>query len=269
MNPISCMTSNYVARPANYRMEGGWPRAIPANNEHFRDLGRFRQDFGAILADIRALGFEAVDIWTAHLNWEWATEAHIATARELLEANRLRVTSLAGSFGRTRDHVTSACRLANALGAPLLSGMTYLLATDRAGLAALLREHGLRLAFENHPEKQPADLLRKITGAPDVIGVAIDTGWFATQGCPAPQAIMELREHLFHIHLKDIRAVGQHDTCGYGQGIVGVEACVDRLQQIGYSGPISLEHEPFDSDPGEDCRNSLGLLRGWLGRPSL
>jgi len=264
MNPISFITSNYVARPANYQMDGGWPEAFPANNAYFRELDHFGTNLGAMLTDIRALGFSAVDIWTAHLNWEWATDEHIAIALDLLAANQLSVTSLAGSFGRTREHVTRACRLANALGTPLLSGTTYLLATDRAGLVGLLRKHGLKLGFENHPEKTSADLLRKVAGAPDVIGVSIDTGWFATHGYTPAQAIEDLREYVIHIHLKDIRAAGQHDTCRYGEGIVAVRDCVDRLQQIGYTGPISIEHEPFDSDPGDDCRRSLQMLQEWL-----
>lgn len=264
MNNISFMTSNYVARPLGYHMTHEWIEGIRANTAYFQPLDTFAESFGAMLADIRALGFEAVDIWTAQLNWEWATDRHLQIARALLTEHALQVTSLAGSFGRTREHVTAACRVANAIGAPLLSGMTYLLATNRPVLIDLLHRYNLRLAFENHMEKTAAELLRKIAGGCDVIGVALDVGWFATQRYSPPQAIKELSDQLFHIHLKDILVPGQHETCRFGLGCVPLQECVQQLQQSGFSGSISIEHEPANSDPGPDCQICLRMTQAWL-----
>lgn len=264
MNTISFMTSNYVARPLGYQMTGGWAEGVQANTNYFRPLDTFADRFGGMLRDIRALGFGAVDIWTAQLNWEWATDEHLAIARDFLANYDLRITCLAGSFGRTHEHMDAACRVARAIGAPLLSGMTYLLATNRRALVDVLRAHGLRLGVENHTEKTPAALLRKIAGGEEAIGVALDTGWFATQGYPPVQAIYELRESLLHVHLKDILAAGQHETCRYGQGRVPVEACVRQLQRVGYTGPISIEHEPTKDDPGADCQACLAMVQSWL-----
>ena len=61
-----------------------------------------------------------------------------------------------------------------------------------------------------------------------------------------------------------VRAPGSHETCRYGQGIVPIQACVEALQQLGYQGAISVEHEPEDFDPTEDCKANLALLRQWL-----
>jgi L-ribulose-5-phosphate 3-epimerase len=130
---------------------------------------------------------------------------------------------------------------------------------------ALLREYGLHLALENHPEKNPVELLAKLgSGDDDLFGVAVDTGWFGTQGYDAAQAIHELGPRVFHVHLKDVRAAGAHQTCRFGQGIVPLEACVQALHTIGYTGTISVEHEPETFDPTEDCVASAALLRTWL-----
>ncbi len=81
------------------------------------------------------------------------------------------------------------------------------------------------------PKKPPAELLAKIgDGGEGTIGAAVDTGWFGTQGYDAAVAIEELRDHLVHIHLKDVLAVGAHETCRYGEGVVPIERCVRRPQ---------------------------------------
>jgi L-ribulose-5-phosphate 3-epimerase UlaE len=71
-------------------------------------------------------------------------------------------------------------------------------------------------------------------------------------------------EYVFHVHLKDVGASGRHETCRYGQGIVPIRACVEALHTLGYRGAISVEHEPEDFDPTDDCKANLAMLREWL-----
>jgi sugar phosphate isomerase/epimerase len=182
-----------------------------------------------------------------------------------LAKHSLRVASLAGGFGNTRAEVEKSCQLANALGTTILGGNAGLLKTDRASLVAILKAHGVRLGIENHPEKTPQELLEKIgDGADGLIGAAVDTGWFGTQGFDAMFALVELRNHLVYIHLKDVLAPGAHVTCRYGQGCVPIQRCVEMLQRLAYSGPISIEHEPEHANPTEDVRASARILRRWL-----
>jgi sugar phosphate isomerase/epimerase len=265
-NRISFITANYVAREIGFNMTGGWGQGDRATNEYFRPIETFAARFDKLLGDIRALGFEAVDIWNAHLNWAWATEDHLSIARESLQKHNLQVTSLAGGFGATRDEFAAACRVAVALGTTILGGSTSLLRTDREATVATLKEHGVRLGIENHPgEKIPRDVLDQIgDGADGTIGTAVDTGWWGTQGYDAAQAIEELGPHIFVVHLKDVLAAGAHETCRFGQGIVPIEQCVRVLQQMGYAGSYGVEHEPEHFDPSEDCRAMRGMLEGWL-----
>ena len=73
------------------------------------------------------------------------------------------------------------------------------------------------------------------------------------------------------MHLKDVKALGEpHDTCRWGQGIVDVEACVRALRRLGYSGALSIEHEPEDHDPiGGMPRDAGGAARVALVRVAL
>ncbi|HWQ13442.1 MAG TPA: sugar phosphate isomerase/epimerase family protein [Roseiflexaceae bacterium] len=266
MNTISFITANYVARETGFNVTEGWMQGDRDVNAAFRPIETFADRFDALLGHIRTLGFTAIDLWLAHLHWSWASDEHVRLARDLLAKHGLAVTSLAGGFGATREELTAACRLAIALGTNVLGGSAPLLRTDRDAAVGILREHGVRLAIENHPaERTPADILAQIgDGAGGTIGTALDTGWWGTQGYDAVRAIEELRNHIVTVHLKDVLAAGAHDTCLYGRGVVPVERCVRALQGIGYTGPIGIEHEPFGYDPSEECAQMLRMVRGWL-----
>ncbi|MEM7531164.1 MAG: sugar phosphate isomerase/epimerase family protein [Chloroflexota bacterium] len=264
-NTISFMSANYVARELDYNMTEGWMQGVKATEDYFQPIDTYEARFEAMLVEISSLGFDAIDIWLSHLHWAWATIEHVAIARDLLEKHEMSVNSLAGGFGQTADDVRMSCRIANALGTDVLGGNTPLLQTDRDQLVAILQKTGVKLGIENHPEKNPDEVLAKIgDGADGFIGVAIDTGWFGTQGYDAAKATRELRDHIVHMHMKDVRAAGGHETCRFGEGVVPLAETVAALKEIGYTGPLCVEHEPEHHNPNEDCRVSLGMLQGWL-----
>ncbi len=263
---ISFITANYVARQLDYNMTRGWGQGEKAASEYFRQLETFPERFEDLLQEISELGFTSIDLWLAHLDPAWATPDHFAVARDLLAKYGMPVTSLVGWFGSAPQEFEATCKLAVALGCPLLGGSTSMLAKNRDFTINTLKEYGLRLSLENHPEKNPGELLAKIgDGSNGLIGACVDTGWFGTQGYDAAKALEELRDVLFHIHLKDVLAEGAHDTCAYGKGIVPIESCVRTLQQIGYDGGIGVEHEPEQFNPNDDIVESLAQLEHWLG----
>lgn len=263
-NVISCMTANFVAREVGYHMTD-WGHGDRAVNDAFRPLETYAERFDALLGEIQALGFTAIDLWLSHLNYPWATAEHLGLARAALERRGLAVASLGGWLGSTPAEFERSCQIAVGLGTSVLGSGTSVLRKDRPFVLSTLRRYGLRLGLENHPgEKTPADILAQMQGDTDVLGACVDTGWWGTQGYDAAQAIADLGEHLVHIHLKDVRAVGTHETCRYGEGIVPIERCVRTLQRLGYRGGISVEHEPDHFNPSADIRANLQLLRGWL-----
>ena len=132
------------------------------------------------------------------------------------------------------------------------------------------------LGYENHAEKSVGEILAKVGDKDaDLIGVAADTGWFGTQGGDAPRALRELSGRLRYVHLKDVKARRSepsgyalidmgHETCALGSGIVNVRGCVDALLDVGYTGALSVEHEPEHLDPRPDVVASKALLERWL-----
>jgi L-ribulose-5-phosphate 3-epimerase len=256
---IAFMTANYVARETGYAMHG-WGHGDRTTNEAFAPIETYAERLDELLALIRSLGVDTVDVWGAHLSPEWATDEHVAIARETLARHSLRVATYATWVGPS--NVERACELALALGTSLFGAG---ISGEPERLVPVLRERGVRIGIENHLEHTPAEVLAKIERGDGLLGATADTGWWGTQGYDAARAIEELGEHVLHVHLKDVKAEGEpHETCRWGEGVVPIERCVRALQRQGYAGAITVEHEPEDHDPTEECCAMLAELRGWL-----
>lgn len=275
-NLLSFNGANFVAREIGYHMPDGWGQGDSATQDAFRPIENFEERFDSIVGEIAALGFEALDLWTAHLHYLWATPEHIAAARRTLAKHNLQIVSYAGGFGGSLEEFRSACRLCAELNIPIAGGGTDLLENCRSDVVSALREFGIVFAYENHPEKSIEEILGKLgDGGEDVIGVALDTGWLATQNVDVVPALRAVAPRLKHLHLKDVKArraeetgymlidMG-HETCRLGDGIVPVEECARMLPEIGYTGAISIEHEPEEFDPRQDVKESATLVRSWL-----
>jgi len=261
---LSFMGANYVGRELGYGVADEWGTYDVATNAAFEPLESYGGRIDEVFAAISAAGFGALDLWLAHLNWRWATPEHVRIARDSLERHGLRVVSLAGNLGATAAELESACRLANALDVDLLGGMGDVLRNDLSGAVSVLRDTGVRFGYENHPEKSPQEVLELIGDADDVLGAAVDTGWWATQGYDPVQALRDLRARLFHVHLKDVEEPGTHISCMHGTGCARIDACVDELVASGYQGALTVEHEPFDRDPTEEVIRMRELIEARL-----
>lgn len=253
------MTANYVAEHTGWAMRD-WADGDRATNERFAPLETYAARFDELLGRIRGLGFDAVDVWEAHLDHAWATDEHVEIARETLERHGLRV----GTYAAWIDEASAAraCELAVGIGTRVIGGG---LSGDAAAVVGTLRERGVRLGVENHPERTPAELLARIEHGDGALGVTVDTGWWGTHGYDAALALEELAGHVLHVHLKDVLAVGEpHESCRWGEGVVPIRECVRALRRTGYEGAIAVEHEPSDHDPSEQCRAMRTELEAWL-----
>lgn len=260
MPPIAFMTANYVARETGWAMRD-WGHGDAATQERFKPLETYEGCLDEILASARGLGFDTIDLWSAHLGVDWASDEHLAIAQDLLARHQLRVATYATWIGAS--NAERACALARGMGTNLIGGG---FSGEPGALVGILRDNDVRLAVENHPERTPAEMLAKIEGRGGWLGTTVDTGWWGTHGYDAAHAVEELGEHVLHVHLKDVRRVGEpHETCPWGDGVVDVQACVRELQRIGYAGAYTVEHEPEDHDPSTEIRELRVRLEMWLG----
>lgn len=220
------------------------------------------------------LGFEGVSMWTAHCFYQDVKPDDVAEIRHAAADLKMPIYSYAGGFalsGKAGDsnqtnrlNWEKTFSTAKNLGCGWLSG-GYGPLENRAMIRELCRVHEMSFAFENHPKENSADdILKKVEGFEDCIGVALDTGWAGTCGFDAPDAIRKLKGRLKEVHLKDVREAGHHNTVTLGDGIVQIPQCVEALKEIGYDGWLSIEHEPYDRDPMPELETCLQRLRKWL-----
>lgn len=265
MITIAFALANYVARPLNYRLDWGWGQGVQATSSYFQPVESFAERFSDYLRDVRDLGFDAIDLWQAILDQVWVTDVHLDAAARLLNDFGIKPVGFAGDLGSTHDAFKTNCEICTALSIPLLVGTTSLGANDRGFVADTLKKYGLKWAYENEAELTVNEILRNAGEDGDgSIGICADTGWFGTHGVDAVAMLRQLAPRLFHVHLKDVRERGKHNTCRYEQGVVPLEACVRVLQEVGYDGTLVVEHEAETFDPTDDIRVSRSLLAGWL-----
>lgn len=155
-------------------------------------------------------------------------------------------------------------------------------------LANFARAHDVAFAVEMHGRQlvyNPASFrrLRDAIG-PDVIGTNLDPSHLIWQGCDILAVIEDLGASIRHVHAKDVRverrrevdgfldplepaAVGQRTwnyvTLGQGHpgGSVFWRDVVYALRRVGYTGPLSIEHEDVIVSGEEGIRRAVGILR--------
>jgi len=264
---ISFITANYVAREVSYALRPfNWGAADRATVEAFHGP-QFDRKFDEVCGLVREAGFSNIDVWVAHLNPFVASPSMVDAAVAILQRHGLRVVAYTGGLGRpdlTRADAEKVYQTAKAIGAPVLGvGLN----PSNARLAYDLgKEYGIRYAIENQPERSPQELLARIGDYGEVIGVTQDTGFWGEFGDDAVKATHELKDHLFHMHLKQVRQTPEGwVTCAYDEGVVDIPGVVNALEEIGYQGAVSVEHEPAYADPLPTVVHSAKLLRDWLG----
>jgi L-ribulose-5-phosphate 3-epimerase len=238
---VAFNTANLVARVTGYRFElRNWM------DQHARTVAATdAREWQAICREIAVTGFKTVEIWEAHASPETMDRAKAAEWKRILADSGLRPVAYAG---RLSPETVRICRW---LDIPHVDGGLGSLDPDRA--TALCRETGIRFNYENHPEKSAEEILGKIGGGNEWLGVCIDTGWLGTQGVSGPEVIRACGSLVRHNHIKDVVRAGAHETCLLGEGVAEVEECLKSFREIGYTGAYSWEDEPEDRNPMESA----------------
>ncbi|HXK09752.1 MAG TPA: sugar phosphate isomerase/epimerase family protein [Vicinamibacteria bacterium] len=245
---VSFNTANLVARVSGYRYElSHWM------DQHAKTVAATDEAaWKAICGEIAAAGFQAVDVWEAHAAPESLDEAKARKWKRILDESGLTPVSYAGGL---RPETLRICQW---LAIPHIDGGLRDHSPEQA--TALCREHGVRFNVENHPEKSAAEILAKIGGGNEWLGVCIDMGWLGTQGVSGPAVIEACGSLVRHTHVKDVKAAGKHETCLLGEGSADVAGCLAALRELKYAGWYSWEDEPEDRNPFDSAARN----RQWI-----
>lgn len=262
---LSFMSANFIARENNYAPIEGFGEGSKAIKEAFAPAATYAERIDAICGEIAAMGFDALDLWTAHHSPEWATPQHLKGLIAALERHRLKVTSLAGGMGGSIEELDKICALARELDCHQLGVGGGLIPDQIEAVARTLDKWEVELAFENHPgEPTPDVVLERIAhGRFPNIGSAFDSGWWGTHDYPLMDAYQKLRPHIRLVHLKNVEGPGAHISAKWDAGCLNLKPFVEALKRDGYSGYISLEYEPFQGDPRPAISEAIPLVQQW------
>jgi sugar phosphate isomerase/epimerase len=234
---VAFVTANLVAQVSGYRFELAHWGEQHKQTVAATDAAAWR----SICREIYATGFRAIEIWEAHAAPEAMNRERGATWKAIMDEQGLKAIGYGGTLSRKTLEI---CRW---LDIPRINGWIGDSTPEQA--TAMCQEMGVHFNLENHPQKSAGELLKIIAGGNEWLGVCIDTGWLATQGASGPEVIRACGQLVRHVHIKDVKAAGGHQTCLLGEGVAQVAACIAMLKESDYSGWYSWEDEPEDRNP--------------------
>ncbi len=157
---------------------------------------------------------------------------------------------------------------ARACGFPLLFVSPDPAALDT--LESLVKEFDIKAAIHNHgPEDKwypaPADAYRALKGRDPRMGLCVDIGHTSRTGTDFVKAILEFKDRVLDLHVKDLSDPMDRDSqVEVGRGVFDVPRLFRTLLDIGYSGQVGLEYEIKETNPVPGMIESLSYMRGVL-----
>lgn len=259
------MSANFLGREKGYKNVTGFGEGNTSIAEHFSPASTYSERIDRLFEEVAAMGYRGIDLWMAHCNPQWATSQHLDGLLKASAKHHVELASLAGGLRDDLEHIEKSVRMAYDLRCPMLGLGCAALPHRIAEVEKILAANHVKLAFENHPgEPTPEIVLEKIAyGSHPHIGVTFDTGWWGTHNYPVLDALEKLKEHVLLVHLKNVKEAGTHIAARWDEGILDLASVVRKLREVGYEGWISLEYEPEDHDPTEECREFLQCAEQW------
>jgi sugar phosphate isomerase/epimerase len=147
------------------------------------------------------------------------------------------------------------------------------------------QDHGIRFGLEVHPTEIAFDIasaeraIDAVKGHP-AFGFNYDPSHFGYQGVDYVKFIRKFHDRIFHVHMKDVGwsdvpteagvfggHVDFHDSRRYwdfksvGRGNINFEKIIRALNDIGYTGPLSVEWEDGGMDREYGARESCEFCK--------
>jgi sugar phosphate isomerase/epimerase len=134
----------------------------------------------------------------------------------------------------------------------------------------LVKEFDIRLVIHNHgPEDKwypaPQDAYRLIQARDRRMGLCVDIGHTLRTGTDPVQAVLECRDRVYDLHVKDLANARDRDSqVEVGRGVIDVPRLLRALLHVKYEGQVGLEYEIKPDDPLPGIIESIAYLRGVL-----
>jgi len=259
---LGVITACWVYKLSNWDASTPWGAAQDRFEESWTP-----SDLDSLLAHIKSLSFDYVELWRATGGFERWDDAQLAAVKQSFARHSLTLASYCvGGISPDTD-IEAAYQYAHKLGAPMCTG--YLsnedLEVTSARLARACERYGMSYGIENHGPQHtvdsPEDILTLAARYPGRLGACPDTGIYYRNGADVVKVVDALKGITIHTHLKDIDSTGH--SCGVGEGLLPMREIITVLRDAGYAGVYSVEREA-QGDPASLLRHSADFIRSVL-----
>jgi sugar phosphate isomerase/epimerase len=134
----------------------------------------------------------------------------------------------------------------------------------------LAKEFQIRIGIHNHgPEDKifpsPYDAYKAIKGRDKMMGLCVDIGHTWRAGVDPTKAVVELRDRVYDLHVKDLSNLKERDSqVIVGKGAIDIPALFRALIKTNFQGHVGLEYEIAAEDPLPGMQQSFAYMRGVL-----
>jgi sugar phosphate isomerase/epimerase len=134
----------------------------------------------------------------------------------------------------------------------------------------LAKEFQIKIAIHNHgPEDKifpsPYDVYKAVKGRDKMMGLCVDIGHTWRAGVDPTKAVVELRDRVYDLHVKDLSDLKVRDSqVIVGKGAIDFPGLFRALIKTGFAGHVGLEYEINENDPLPGMLQSFAYMRGVL-----
>lgn len=246
---------------------GAAPTAAPAAEMPlgFAGFSFLKFDLDKSIAMLKRLNVTNLSVKEFHLPLNSSQETIDADKKKFADAG-INMYTVGVVYMRTKEAVDQAFDYAQKCGVSMIVGVpgAELLSYTEEKVKAT----NIRIAIHNHgPEDKlypsPKDIYDRIKNMDARMGLCIDIGHTFRAGVLPEKAVVEYKDRLFDLHIKDVTAM-QKDAkvIEIGRGAINFPAFVKALRKINYSGVCSIEYEKDMNDPLAGMAESVGFFRG-------
>ena len=131
-----------------------------------------------------------------------------------------------------------------------------------------VKAFNIKIAIHNHGPMDklypgPKDAYDHISKRDKRMGLCIDIGHTQRTGVAPAEAVLQFKDRLFDLHIKDVTAAtNDGQAIEIGRGVIDFPALIKALDKISYTGYCSIEFEKDMKDPLPGIAESVGYFRG-------
>jgi sugar phosphate isomerase/epimerase len=178
----------------------------------------------------------------------------------------IKVYAVGVIYMKTKEAVDETFDYAKKVGVSLIVGVPNPELLDYT--EEKVKSSNIRIAIHNHgPEDKlypsPKNVYDLIKNRDEKMGLCIDIGHSTRAGQDPAKAVLEYKQRVFDMHIKDVSAaVKDGKAIELGRGVIDFPALVKALNKIKYTGLCSLEYEKDMADSLPGIAESAGFFKG-------